>query len=230
MARDLSSDEVRAEHLHKLGPELGAVYHELSEDFSWLVVKWGQYQKLFGTSPKRIDLLNSAASFFFYMVETTLWEDVLLHLSRLTDRVQVMGKRTLTIQSLPKLCSDQALRDQLTKLVDHAIAATGFARDWRNRQIAHRDLDLALKGNVQPFEAASRARVKEAVKAIHAVMNKISEHCLGSQLDEDVIEPLSDGENLLYVIRDGVEAKAARMERLEKGCPTPEDLRHRPID
>jgi hypothetical protein len=61
MSDKKSADQVRAEHLDKLGPQLGPVFSELRDDLAWLQVKWAGYRELYGTSPEHIDLLNSAA-------------------------------------------------------------------------------------------------------------------------------------------------------------------------
>jgi len=61
MADERTADQVRKEHLDKLGPQLGPIFSELRDDFAWLQVKWGEYRELYGTSPERIDLMNSAA-------------------------------------------------------------------------------------------------------------------------------------------------------------------------
>ena len=47
-----------------------------------------------------------------------------------------------------------------------ALVATEFCRDWRNRHIAHRDLQLALKQGAEPLKPASRSKVREALEAL----------------------------------------------------------------
>ncbi len=229
MAEENTPGQAKAEHLEKLGPKLGPVYHALWEDFAWLRVKWAEYRQLFGTSPERIDLLNSAAGFFFRILQDTLWEDTLLHLARLTDSPDVGGKRNLTIRALPELCDDPFLRTTVSRFVDEALNAAAFARDWRNRHIGHCDLALALDTNSKPLSPASRAAVSSALTALHRVFNAISECLLGSTLADHVITPATGAEALLYVIRDGLEAEHKRRSRIESGEFTHEDIRHRPI-
>src|SRR3990172_2638130 len=101
MPRTSSADEVEEEHLDKLGPDLGPVYHALWNECAWLHVKWQQYKELYGTKPERIDLLNNTARVFFRVVEDSLWADILLHLTTLTDPPKSVGKENLTICRLP---------------------------------------------------------------------------------------------------------------------------------
>jgi hypothetical protein len=63
------------------------------------LLKWGEYVELFGTKPSRIDLRNRAAGGFFRVVQDGLWEDVLLHVARLTDAPRSGGRANLTIRA-----------------------------------------------------------------------------------------------------------------------------------
>lgn len=222
---DQTAEQVRAEYLDRLGPKLGPVFSELKDDLAWLQLKWAEYRELFGESPERIDLLNAAAGLFFRILQDTLWEDALLHLCRLTDPGSMRGKQNLTIQALPGLCDDSALKTEVARLIEEAIAKVSFARDWRNRRIGHRDLGVAL-GVATPLAAGSRGDVSEALSAIHAVVNHIHETLLDATLANEVLAPPTGAEALLYVIRDGLEADSARRERIRSGTFTQADLRH----
>src|SRR3990167_8288153 len=59
---DRTHDEIRAEYVGSMGPDLGQLYHELEDDVSWLHDKWSEMKELFGKGPVRIDLLNEVAS------------------------------------------------------------------------------------------------------------------------------------------------------------------------
>lgn len=161
-----SADEVRNEYIAVLGPELGKVYYLLYNELAWLHLKWGQFRALFGDTPTRVDLLNAAAPVFFRVVQDSLWEDTLLHLARMTDSPTSCGKANLTFRRLPMLIAGPALQDELTKLVDNAVVKCNFARDWRNKHIAHTDLQLALQESTQPLAVASRKLVSEALEAL----------------------------------------------------------------
>ena len=223
---DQTAEQVRFEHLEKLGPRLAPVFSELKDDLAWLQVKWAEYRELFASSPQRIELLNSAAGLFFRILQDTLWEDALLHLCRLTDPATMRGRDNLTIQALPELIDDEPLKVDISRLVSETIARVTFARDWRNRRIGHRDLAVALGSASTPLAAGSRADVSEALSAIHCVVNEIHERLLHSTLSDEVIAPSTGAEALLYVIRDGLEADAARRERIRSRTFTEADLRH----
>lgn len=215
MADTQASNEVENEHITKLGPDLGPVFHVLWNDRAWLVVKWQEYREMFGSGAEQVELLNSA-SLFFQIVQDTLWQDILLHLCRMTDPPKSMGRENLTLRSLPDLISDPAFGAEVAPLVEQAIEATAFARDWRNRHIGHRDLALALKSGMQPLASASEVQVSAALSAIHAVLNRISERLLDSTLAGDVITPFTGAATLMLLLRNGIEARDARRKRLGK--------------
>jgi len=180
---------------------------------------------LFGSNRERIDLLNEAAPAFFKLVQGAMWEDVLLHLCRLTDPVKSCGKQTLTLQRLPDLVPS-AIRHDVHSQLQKAIRKSEFARDWRNRHIAHRDLGRALNEHAMPLASASRKGVKDALEAIVCLLNYVEQRqCGGSTTFYEGISPHGNAESLLCVLRDGVNADSSRRRRLSSGNPSPEDLR-----
>ena len=72
MATSSSADEVEREHLAKLGPALGPVFHDLYGDVCWLHVKWNQYRAVFGTSEAIVDLMNRTAPLFTKVIQDAL--------------------------------------------------------------------------------------------------------------------------------------------------------------
>jgi len=223
MASNLTADEVREEHLATMGPRLGPVYNALWNEVAWLHAKWHEYKELYGEKPARLELLNRAAGLFFRIVQDTLWEDTLLHLTRLTDPPRSAGRQNLTVSQLPVLVDDLTLREQLEALLTEAQSKTQFARDWRNRHIAHRDLAKALGAGAEPLARASRNHVDEALRALAKVLNGVNEFYLKSNLVFDVIAPMTGSVALLYVLRDGLAAREKRSERLRAGRPNPDD-------
>lgn len=224
MADAEGPDQVEAEHIARLGPDLGPLYHALWTEYVSLVVKWQEYREAFGTSEERVDLLNSAAGLFFRIVQDTLWHDTLLHLCRLTDPPESVGRPNLALGRLPQMIADATFRGEVATLVDQAVASTAFARDWRNRHLGHTDLALALNQGAHPLRDASRQQVVDALTAIHAVLNRVSERLLQVTLAPEVIAPLTGAVTLMRLLRDGIGARDARRERIRRGEPLPEDF------
>lgn len=225
MASVQSDSDVRSERIQKMGPELGNLFHLLCNEHISLQLEWQEFVELYGTSPERTDLLNQSACYFFGSLQSILFEHALLGLARLTDPIQTSNKFNLTILKLPEFMTNAEDKMAAKTLVDAAKKASLFARDWRHRHIAHHDLSLAL-GHAHPLEPASRKSVKEALANIAKVLNFVHQKYFpNSELGLDhVMAPHFGAMSLLCILRDGVEAEAARKHRFASGCPLPTDF------
>jgi AbiU2 len=217
--------ESKADNIAKKGPVLGAQYSVLWQEVASIHHNWTEFVELFHSNSKRKELMRRAALGFFEMVGDSLREGVLLHIGRLTDRSVSMGKANLTIQNLPDLVDDADVKKRVSELVRVTLEKTEFARDWRNRWIAHQDLKLALgEGTVDPLPTAQREQVDEALKAIVDVMNEVDIYFTGSETRYDLLTPHHGAVALLYVIDDGLKREDEREERRRKGDWSPDDF------
>lgn len=127
-----------------------------------------------------------------------------MHLCRVTDRAKTVGKDNLTIRLLPNLVTSQQLKDELERLVQVVCHATDFARDWRNRQLAH---ELRVGRNVTPLASAKFDYIDTALAAIRSVLNKLEQHYLNKTVSYEATIPALGGvQSFIAVVRKGVEA------------------------
>jgi hypothetical protein len=231
-----SAAETRQNYIDAMGEELGAVYAQLWQELVTLHSKWCEYVELFGTNELRFELMREAApTFFLYTVHNVLLESTMVHIARLTDPSETPFKgengpprQNLTIKRMPCLMTDKRARKQTNKAIAEAEIACRFARQWRNRQIAHGDLSLALDDPPpEPLSPPSRLQVRKALESLTAAMNVVSKHYMDetSMLDD---RPVIGGAlELLHVVRDGDEVRRSRIERLKSGIPHADDFRRR---
>ena len=222
MGTTLSGTEIEQRYVAAMGPDLGAVQAWLWNECTWLHLKWNEYVTLFGTNPSRIDLLNRAGGAFVRVIQDSLFEDVLLHICRLTDPPKSAGRDNLTVERLPQLV-EQSVRRAVGQRLDQVQAASQFARDWRNRHIGHIDLALALRLRAKPLEPASRLGVKVALEAIAALLNEVENHYGTGAVAYDMVDDLGGAESLLSMVRDGLDARAEEVRRLKAGELSPEE-------
>jgi hypothetical protein len=212
MGETLTAQQVRNEAVAAMGTELGEIYHSLGDQVAWLHLKWDTFCELFAERDT-VELLNSAAPAYFDELQRQTWEDVFLHLCRVTDPPLSAGKSNLTLRRLPDLVSDQSFRTNLNALVDDAVDKTTFARDWRNRRLAHTELNRS-----QPLASASRKHVEDAMAAIRLVLNQLEQHYLNKTVSyEHTIPDLGGVASLIRVLRKGVEARRAEREAKLRG-------------
>ncbi len=157
----------------KLGREFSMIFHSLNNDWASALVRYKEFRELFGTA-ERVKLLNAIGGGLFWDVQQVFWSDLMLRLTRLTDPPKSAGKDNLTVQRLPGLCEDSDLREEIAGLVREAVAATAFARDWRNRRIGHADLARAIDPCPEPLTEATLPKAKAALDAVHKVLDTIS--------------------------------------------------------
>jgi len=219
----LTYEESKQKCIDAMGEEFGSIYHTLSNELAWLYIKWSEYVELFGTKPSRIDLLNQASRLFFRIVQDTLWENTLLHITRLTAKPTSCGKDNLTICRLPNYIDDEEYKTKINDLINIAVEKSDFCKDWRDRRIAHTDLSLAMCEDAEDLKPASRKKVKEVLKSISDVLNTVSElFTNSSELFECISNP-NGAVSLLYVLDDGLKAQKIRDERRKAGNFLPED-------
>jgi len=204
MSEYSSSEEVRAAKIAAMGTQLGELHFELWNEVTWIHLKWKDFRALFATR-ETVELLNQVAPDFFDHLNSILWEDVLLHLCRLTDIRKSTGHQAnLTIQRLPRLIRDPKIEKRIKLLTEDAVQKTEFARDWRNRRIAHREVPEFGKSAPKPLAAASRHSVEGALASIREVMNCVESHYQQSPVAyEHSIGALGGVDSLLAYLRRG---------------------------
>ena len=217
MSQTLTADEVRTKNIAAMGGELGELYSILSNELTWLFWRWSQFVALYSAKPSRLDILNAAAPFFFYVIQDTLWYDTILGITRLAGPAATGGKQNLSVHRLPDLIADPTLGQEVQSLLDGLSSVAAFATDWRNRHIAHRDLDVALGRSAKPLPAATKKGIDTALDKLADVLNAVDRHYFSSTTSYRLSPTTGDAEGLLYVLRDGLKLEELRMKRLEAG-------------
>ena len=216
--------QVKERHIEIMGPELGSIYNALWNEVAWLFTNWQEYVELFGTKPSRIELLNRAASGFFSMLQDRLWDDTLLHIARLTDLPRTGRKENLTVCRLPEHITAEEPKKAVQAKIDVVLPKIEFARDWRNRRIAHSDLELKVAIGAEPLEPASRAMVWEAVRGIADVLNAVSYHYENSTTAFEGVGRTGGAVELLHVLDDGLRFAEERSARRRTGEYRADDI------
>ena len=228
MAENKSAEQLLEQHIRDMGTDLGTLYNALMNEVAWVHAKWTQYQQLYIHSPERIALLNKVAGHFFRIIQDALLEDIILHLVRLTDPPKSMGRDNLTLCSLPSFISDPPQTTEVNDLIEAAQVACKSARTWRNRRLAHRDLDLALASETEPLPGISYADINAALAAMRAVLNCLEGHYWNSEIAyEHFLMGGGEADSMVYYLSEGVRAEERRRERLQQDNPLPEDLEPR---
>jgi len=90
MAETRDADAVYAEIIAKMPQPLADMYWRFSNQYSWTLIKWQEYQELFA-SPEQVDLLNRAAPAFFASLQTILFLDLVMDVGDLREALESMA-------------------------------------------------------------------------------------------------------------------------------------------
>jgi AbiU2 len=224
MSESKNADEVRQSYINAMGTDLGELFHVVAGSLTWMHWRWKQYRTLFADNPERIAALNQAAPFFFRVVQDLLFEDVLLAIARLVGPPKSAGRPNVCVERLLGLVPQGPLHGEVATLVAKAKQEGAFAVEWRNRHLAHRDLDTALGKAVQPLPEANRTKVEAALAALRAVLNRLQREYCNATTAYDWAITTGDAESLLYVIRDGLLRQADRETRWHQGQQHDDDI------
>ncbi|MHB1417651.1 MAG: AbiU2 domain-containing protein, partial [Chloroflexota bacterium] len=147
-----------------------------------------------------------------------------LHIARLTDPPKQGQFDNLSLLRLPEEIEDSALEQEVRYLVGVARDRSQFAREWRNKHIAHRDLRLALDAEAEPLPGVSRQQVEEALASIAVVMNVVHAHFLGAEVAFRHFVAHGDGDALVYWLQSALRSERLQQKRWHEGRWLPEDF------
>jgi hypothetical protein len=205
--QEVTDDQIRAEYVEAMGPDLGNLHHDLQNDVARLLRKWNEFGELYRDD--QIELLNTVASNFFYFLQQWFYEDAMLHIARLTDPPETGGRAkqaNLTIMRFPMVITNSDLRTRIDSCMDEARTKCQFARDWRNKGIAHTDLEVHRKGRAVALPAVTRQHIEGAAEALATPVRLVNQH-FGKQ---SLLTTLSDPwgvRSLVHHLKQAVEAQ-----------------------
>jgi hypothetical protein len=194
-----SAKEVQANYVECLGVELGSKLYWLSNAVTNLHIEWQLYKELFCSGSERVGELNRTSGLVSFILGKTLYESVVLGISRVTDPAETgRGKGAKPNLSLLQLKSElpPELQTEYEELCSQAEDKAEFARDERNKMIAHADLWVATKE--RPIDAGTPAKVDVALEAIRDAINFV-EHNLRNTtvIYDDFCGPLDNHTSFL---------------------------------
>ncbi|MEW5666189.1 hypothetical protein AB1288_07620 [Pseudomonas putida] len=212
----LSHEEVRAQCMEAMGAKLGAMYCDLNDHLLDLCLIWKQYEQLFTVDQETVMLLNKSAPTFFGVIQSQLWDSVILGISRLTDPPEMRSNKNLSIKALLPLIADDTVHSKVQELCSQAESAAEFARNQRHKRIAHNDLAHIRDKSAHPLIGASREKIKESLDSICAVLESINGHYREStMLYEDLIFDGGPGA-LVALMRDGLAHRELEEQELDQ--------------
>jgi len=167
--------------------------------------QWAHFMTLFEGSDLKRELLYTTAPTFFADLNRLFVEHLVLHICRLTDEAQTMGRKNLTVKFLIEHSDWSSAPDTLAKLKPISDSIHRFrkrvlpARKWF---IAH--LDLSAVRLDQPLGAASNDEWKQFWLDLQDFVQLMFRHHVdpNSLFHLNGIGGMSDADRLLTALRN----------------------------
>jgi hypothetical protein len=191
----------------RIPPVVAEVFDALTIRIHLLHGRWAIYRQLFAESQRRFELLDQSASGFFKVIYGLLHDEVLISLCKLNEPAKSREFENLSLWQLHarlKQHGDASLADQTLPLLERYSAKCKDFRAWRDKQLAHLDLTVSLKGNSELLPGISRQMVEEALAHVREFMNTIEAHYAGSTSGYEHFWMTGDGEALVATLKYGL--------------------------
>jgi len=153
--------------------------------------------------------INDTAQSFFVLIERVLRDDLIATISRLTDDTSTGKYKNLVLAQLPKrfdisIPGELCFQEEITKEIGKIECHCEVIRAWRNKLIAHRDLQNALSKSVEPLPPLNLSTIEDALKMISTLMNKIQLRYSDTTTYYEGIVMSGDAKSLIFWLKEGV--------------------------
>jgi hypothetical protein len=141
---------------------------------------WTFHEKLFNVGQKRFDLLNTAASNFFYLAQQNFLLAVLLKLCKLGDPASNGKFENMTLTKLRDeikaeggtQTSVPSKAARLDACLDDFGDKSAKIRVLRNKMLAHTDRQTAMQ--IVPLIGPTRKEIQEALESLSSFMHEVN--------------------------------------------------------
>lgn len=154
--------------------ELDETYERTWRRVVQAISVWNESLIIYGDLDN-LELANETAPTFFRCAQDALWQEVNLEIARLTDKLEVAGKRTDGFRNLLELAKLKLSKDEssnLEKKLNDALKACEPIRNRRNKFLAHSDIEEVEE---EFIPATKKENTEQALKAIVKFMNALED-------------------------------------------------------
>jgi hypothetical protein len=153
----------------RLPEDICEIFMWLCQDIASLQSKWSFYLELF-SSQENVTLLSDMAPSSFQIIEESLRSDLMISICRLSDPDKSLGKDNLSFKTLIIKCNKI---DKVDKLLEDFLDACKPVQKYRNKRVAHNDLNTRIKPHETPLPGISRHQIDKILQLASQVLNVI---------------------------------------------------------
>jgi hypothetical protein len=170
-------------HNERIPESARDVWMTLCQEVAMLTHKWDTYLKLFADQ-ERAGMLFDTANSFFQTIEESLRADMCMTIGRMSDKKRVSGFDTISFDRLRMLCADVP---QINDLIDEFQLWCEQVRTYRDKLVAHNDLDAIIQPRNTPLFAITRTIIAGVVSRAQGILNSVLDHYAQRQLAFDIL-------------------------------------------
>lgn len=196
-----------------LPEEIYDIFEKLKTDIVWLHGRWIIFEQLYGISQERVELLNEIASTYFRITQDVLLDDILIRIGRITDKPIMRNNENLSLGQIILRLDKNKYSELIARLetkLKNIESLSNTIRTYRNKRLAHQDIDIALK-RVESLPAVTFSAIKDTLKAIRDFMNQCELYFNHSEMAYEAFSMSADGKALINRLK-----QAMAYEELEK--------------
>ena len=162
-----------------MSDELHEFFILLEKKVTVIFYRWKMFKQLYSNDPAIIELLNKASSLVFSELQSLMFANIILSISKLTDPAAMKGNKNISIGYMIKTIFESGnveLSNELTANLEELKVLTKKFKKLRDKQIAHSDLDFEKgKESVQisPILATDIDTALDKISKIMNIINKV---------------------------------------------------------
>jgi hypothetical protein len=196
-------------HCPELPEGVQGIFTGLCQDVASLYSKWQLYQDLF-TSQDDVAVLSEVALATFQIVEEALGTDMTMAICRLSDSHRSCGNDNLSIVTLARQVGQIKGLDALVQQLRNECEPV---RQYRDKRIAHNDLNVALKPKENPLPGIGRSRIESILQLAAQILNSVYRSVIDAELGFRSPQ-IGGGRDLVYWLKGAKEHHHEQLRRL----------------
>jgi hypothetical protein len=164
--------EEHRQYVAALGEDFGSLFYHSYQDVVRLRLNWRICKSMFGTNKERVDLLYDISGMTAHVIQSALWNSVVMGIRRLTDSAGSKKDKNISVRSFLVHYAGHNLLPELLRLTSLAVDNSNSARAWTNKRVAHSDWSVRLGHEAIP--EISQREIDAAIDSIAAVVKFVA--------------------------------------------------------
>ncbi len=198
---------------------INEVFENLRTELVWLHGRWIIFEQLYGTSTERVDLLNEIAATYFRITQDVLLDDIVIRIGRITDKPSTGKSENLSLGQIIRRLDKERYPELIFRLevrLKDIQTMSDTIRKYRNKKLAHHDVDVALK--VESLPVLTFGVIKDTLKSIRDFMNECELYFNGSEMAYEAFSMSADGQALINRLKKVIAYdELEKLEVIERG-------------